>query len=396
MRTFLLVALFITIFAISPHALAQTSQTSFVPLAPIPGLTQGVTADTAGLANFFNNLYKYLVGLSAILAVIMIIWGGLEYSTQDSVSKKSDGKERIYQAIFGLVLVLSPVLVFSIINPSILNLSINLDPLKTISGPNNGGPGSGPGTTFCSGQTTTNCTPLPPVAGGQVQMRVPGWWCYEIVPQGANKYYCALNQTDCFNDWSDNDPNAARQAVPGTQCTQTPGTPPPPPVGTPTRCQIISGTPGLLQIAACPSLSDATDWGKNCTNGALATTQKENPANGIVTTIITCSVQKNYVFIDTGRTTYAIINRLQPLVSTAENQNNAADAMSFASICGTANLGLQTCISKDPLVSRATPCNLTGANAATSWKCYSEKLTCEDAATINPYCASNPSWTPFQ
>ena len=84
-----------------------------------------------GLATFFNNLYKYLIGLAAALAVIMIIWGGLEYSTQDSISKKSDGKQRIYDAIFGLVLVLSPVLVFSIINPSILNLSLNLKPLDT-------------------------------------------------------------------------------------------------------------------------------------------------------------------------------------------------------------------------------------------------------------------------
>jgi hypothetical protein len=116
----------------------QTSQPSsgsgFVALAPIPGLTQGVTADQAGLATFFNNLYKYLIGLAAILAVIEIIWGGLEISTKDSVSKQSDGKERITQAIFGLVLVLSPVLVFSIINPSILNLSLNLLPLDTKSG----------------------------------------------------------------------------------------------------------------------------------------------------------------------------------------------------------------------------------------------------------------------
>jgi hypothetical protein len=143
----------------APAAQTVQSQSSsgsgFVALAPIPGLTQGVTADTAGLANFFNNLYKYLIGLAAILAVIEIIWGGLEYSTQDSVSKKSDGKERIQQAIFGLVLVLSPVLVFSIINPSILNLSLNLPKLDTVSGPSTG-TGNGTGTTVTD--TTSGCT----------------------------------------------------------------------------------------------------------------------------------------------------------------------------------------------------------------------------------------------
>lgn len=106
--------------------------TGFVPLAPIPGLTSAqsnVTAST--LANFLNNLYLYLIGAAATLAVIMIIWGGLEIATQDSVSKQGAGRNKIQQALFGLVLVLSPFLVFSIINPAILNLSIALPPLDT-------------------------------------------------------------------------------------------------------------------------------------------------------------------------------------------------------------------------------------------------------------------------
>jgi hypothetical protein len=123
---------FIAALALARHALAADG---FTALAPIPGLTDQTTTsvvDSTTLANFFNNLYKYLVGLAAILAVIEIIWGGLEYSTQDSVSKQSDGKERIYGAITGLILVLSPVLVFSIINPSILNLSLNLPEIKSV------------------------------------------------------------------------------------------------------------------------------------------------------------------------------------------------------------------------------------------------------------------------
>ncbi len=113
---------------------SSSIKTGFVPLAPIPGLTKGVTADTPGLATYLNNLYKFIIGLSAVLAVIYIIWGGLEIATQDSISKHAVGKQRIEQAILGLVLVLSPVLVFSIINPNILNLSLNLPVLDTQSG----------------------------------------------------------------------------------------------------------------------------------------------------------------------------------------------------------------------------------------------------------------------
>lgn len=157
------VALVFSFFIIAPYAFADT-QSGFVPLAQIPGLTDPGTANSVvssqSLATFFNNLYKYLVGLAAVLAVIEIIWGGLEISTKDSVSRQSDGKERIRMALFGLLLVLSPVLVFSIINPSILNLSLNLPAIDTKSAstiPSNNANGGGsqiPSTT----DQATGCT----------------------------------------------------------------------------------------------------------------------------------------------------------------------------------------------------------------------------------------------
>lgn len=114
----------LSFLAIASTAFAQ----GFVPLAPIPGLTDPGTAtsvvNSSNFANFFNNLYKYCIGLSAALAVIMIIWGGLEYATQDIPGAKNAGKEKIQNAILGLVLVLSPVLVFSIINPKKLELAV--------------------------------------------------------------------------------------------------------------------------------------------------------------------------------------------------------------------------------------------------------------------------------
>lgn len=122
----------LSFFAVASTAFAQ----GFTPLAPIPGLTDNVTSiiSSGSFEDFFNNLYKYCVGLAATLAVVMIIWGGLEISTQDSVSKQGAGRERITQAVLGLILVLSPVLVFSIINPRILNLSLALPKLDTVTG----------------------------------------------------------------------------------------------------------------------------------------------------------------------------------------------------------------------------------------------------------------------
>ena len=123
-----------------PSSVAPSGTGNFVPLAPIPGLTDNQPQSNMTL--FLNNLYKFLIGFAAATAVVMIIWGGLEYATQDNVSKKSDGKAKIQQAILGLILVLMPVLVFSIINPSILNLSVNwkaITPSTTANNQNGGG-----------------------------------------------------------------------------------------------------------------------------------------------------------------------------------------------------------------------------------------------------------------
>lgn len=298
---------------------SRTSVTSgFVPLAPIPGLTQDATADTAGLANFFNNLYKYLIGLAAVLAVIMIIWGGLEYSTQDSVSKKSDGKNRIIQAILGLVLVLSPALVFSIINPSILNLSINFTKLDTASG----FPGSGgAGTSGTGAQPTTAVDPA-------------------------------------------------------TLCS-------------------VTGVSGILQIATCPSSTAATTWGQNC-SGNLSRISLTNPNNGIITNVALCAGTQQYVFINNTDAWVAFtINRLQPLVSTADRPSNGSDAMRFTNICSGANLSLKTCVSDRPALTFQTPCGLSPERA---WKCYKETLSCESGtvAAVSDKCSGSPSWTPFQ
>ncbi len=146
----------------APSSPGSSGPQSFKPLVPIPGLTDAGSGD---LATFFNNLYKYLIGIAAVLAVIQIIRGGLEISTE-SVFKKADGKRHIMEALFGLLLVLSPVVVFSIINPSILNLSVSLPGLNTKSSwlGSGGGSNSGPSTDTTTGCSVTGLTGLLQVA----------------------------------------------------------------------------------------------------------------------------------------------------------------------------------------------------------------------------------------
>lgn len=122
-------------FAQSTYQCSDTD-TSFCALAPVPGLNldesgKPVQPSPQGVATFLNNLYIFAIGIAVILAVGMIIYGGVKYALSQVPSAKGDGKRQITQALFGLVLVLAPALVFTIINPEILKLNVNFEALQT-------------------------------------------------------------------------------------------------------------------------------------------------------------------------------------------------------------------------------------------------------------------------
>jgi cell wall-associated NlpC family hydrolase len=120
----------------------DTTGQGYILLAPLPcvvGTTPGCAKDKNGkpvLATFnatdASNLGKYLnlmitifIGICAVLAVIMIVVGGVEYMTSELISSKEHGKERIQGAIFGLLLALGAYLILFTINPDILNTDLN-------------------------------------------------------------------------------------------------------------------------------------------------------------------------------------------------------------------------------------------------------------------------------
>jgi hypothetical protein len=107
-----------------------TGNYTFVPLTNLPGLP--TVANSASLPSFLNNLYKICIGLAAVLAVLQIMRAGFMFMTnKGSVSGNEAAKSLITQSILGLVLVLSPVIVFGIIDPSILKLNLDASSLQT-------------------------------------------------------------------------------------------------------------------------------------------------------------------------------------------------------------------------------------------------------------------------
>lgn len=121
---------------------------TFVSLTSLPGINSLIGSPS--LPSFVNNLYRLCIGAAALFAFVEIVWAGYLFMTSsDSISKNTKARQKIMNAVIGLVLVLSPYIVFSIIDPKILDLSLDFTKLQS----NNG---SGADTEFGAFDTSGN------------------------------------------------------------------------------------------------------------------------------------------------------------------------------------------------------------------------------------------------
>jgi hypothetical protein len=104
---------------------------TFQPLTQLPAIRDAASANS--LPVFLNQLYKICIGVGTVLAFFMIVRAGLEIMVnKGSVSTNEKAKSHLQGAILGLILLLSPYVVFSLINPDILKLSLDFGELQSI------------------------------------------------------------------------------------------------------------------------------------------------------------------------------------------------------------------------------------------------------------------------
>lgn len=111
-----------------PETGTPNQKLDYEPLAPLPG----VPADqNVSLASYLTAMFRLFLGLAAVMAVLMIVVGGFQYMTTDAIQDKKDGKERIKNALWGLVLALAAVLILETVNPKLLEFNLELKKLET-------------------------------------------------------------------------------------------------------------------------------------------------------------------------------------------------------------------------------------------------------------------------
>ena len=103
---------------------------TYVLSAPLPDSNGGVMnnfdpSQNNNIGVYLNLMIKLFIGICAVLAVIMIVMGGIEYMTSELPGLKSDGKGKITNAILGLILALGAWTLLNTINPNILNTDLS-------------------------------------------------------------------------------------------------------------------------------------------------------------------------------------------------------------------------------------------------------------------------------
>ena len=114
--------------ATTPNASAQT----YKLLAPLPQGEATVDVET-GFSTYAANLFWFLLSAAVILALVMMIIGGVEYvGSAGNTSLVGDAKGRMLNALLGLLLALSAWLILNLINPDLVDFKITIPEIPGI------------------------------------------------------------------------------------------------------------------------------------------------------------------------------------------------------------------------------------------------------------------------
>jgi len=97
----------------------------YIPLAPLPDLSTGQNIK-GDLGSYAAGIFRLGIGIAGVLAVIMIVVAGIEYMATESITNKGDAKDRLQNAILGLLLALASWLILNTLSPTFTTFSLNI------------------------------------------------------------------------------------------------------------------------------------------------------------------------------------------------------------------------------------------------------------------------------
>ena len=123
----------------------------------VSGSLPGMTANPANPGSYIQSFYALALMLGGVLAFGAVVYGGILYAASaGNSSKQSEGKEWIFSALTGLLLLAGAWLVLNTINPDLTNVAF--PSLSNLSATTANTANSNPtGIVFCQGTTQGQC-----------------------------------------------------------------------------------------------------------------------------------------------------------------------------------------------------------------------------------------------
>lgn len=163
----------VAVFALPIIVYADT-YTLLAPLA-VPGggaLAGGSDGKKiANLAQYLQAAFQIVVGIAGLIAVTILIIGGIEYVSSGisgNESARTDAHKRIWDAITGLVLAVTGFLILQTINPDLVNFELTIQKISVGGGVGGEGPSAADGL-----PTLNNSNFSSPVAPTIVRQQLP-------------------------------------------------------------------------------------------------------------------------------------------------------------------------------------------------------------------------------
>ena len=117
-------------YLLSTPALAQetpyVTPTPYDLLEPLPLGPNNSEVPTVTTATYLPGLFRLIIGIAGVLAVVRIIWGGIQYMSTDAFSGTNEAKNTIQNAIWGLLLAMAAWLIVYTINPNLVSFNLNI------------------------------------------------------------------------------------------------------------------------------------------------------------------------------------------------------------------------------------------------------------------------------
>lgn len=131
-RYFLL--LYIAIVTITTASTAVGAE--YKLLAPLPGGTAVIDMSKDAFSIYASQFFWFLLSASIILALVMVVVGGVQYvGAAGNTSVLEDAKNRIKNALLGLVIALGSWLVLYSINPDLVKFELPVPCIPNITNP---------------------------------------------------------------------------------------------------------------------------------------------------------------------------------------------------------------------------------------------------------------------